>query len=91
MTEAGSVLSMSLAFAKYPSPVKSGSCGTVLRNAVVKLIDPETGLSVPRNQPGEICIKGNQIMKGMFQTDCGINKNSINQGGKKQVSLRISP
>mgnify|MGYP002776964866 FL=1 len=78
MTEAGSVLSMSLAFAKYPSPVKSGSCGTVLRNAVVKLIDPETGLSVPRNQPGEICIKGNQIMKGTFQTDCGIIKNSIN-------------
>ncbi|CAL5029002.1 unnamed protein product [Urochloa decumbens] len=63
MTEAG-VLSMCMAFAKEPSPAKSGACGTVVRNAELKIIDPETGLSLRRNQPGEICIRGKQIMKG---------------------------
>ncbi|OAY63175.1 putative 4-coumarate--CoA ligase 5 [Ananas comosus] len=64
MTEAGPVLSMCLAFAKEPFEVKSGSCGTVVRNAELMIVDPETGLSLPRNQPGEICIRGKQIMKG---------------------------
>jgi 4-coumarate--CoA ligase len=64
MTEAGPVLSMCLAFAKHPFPVKSGSCGTVVRNAEVKIIDPDTGASLPHNTPGEICIRGDQIMKG---------------------------
>ena len=64
MTEAGPVLSMCPAFAKQPSPTKSGSCGTVVRNAELKVIDPETGFSLGRNLPGEICIRGPQIMKG---------------------------
>eukprot|EP00262_Sarcandra_glabra_P016666 TRINITY_DN549_c0_g1_i1.p1 TRINITY_DN549_c0_g1~~TRINITY_DN549_c0_g1_i1.p1 ORF type:complete len:564 (-),score=62.89 TRINITY_DN549_c0_g1_i1:66-1757(-) len=64
MTEAGPVLSMCLAFAKPPFATKSGSCGTVVRNADLKVIDPETGLSLRHNQPGEICIRGPQIMKG---------------------------
>ncbi|KAI0511165.1 hypothetical protein KFK09_011790 [Dendrobium nobile] len=64
MTEAGPVLSMCLAFAKEPFSYKSGSCGTVVRNAELKIIDPETGASLFRNQPGEICIRGKQIMKG---------------------------
>ncbi|XP_030502104.2 4-coumarate--CoA ligase 2 [Cannabis sativa] len=64
MTEAGPVLSMCLAFAKQPFPTKSGSCGTVVRNAQLKVIDPETGASLSYNQPGEICIRGHQIMKG---------------------------
>ncbi|KAK8713266.1 hypothetical protein V6N13_148488 [Hibiscus sabdariffa] len=64
MTEAGPVLSMCLGFAKQPFPTKSGSCGTVVRNAELKVIDPETGCSLGHNQPGEICIRGSQIMKG---------------------------
>lgn len=64
MTEAGPVLAMSLGFAKEPFPVKSGACGTVVRNAEMKLVDPDTGDSLSRNQPGEICIRGHQIMKG---------------------------
>lgn len=80
MTEAGSVLSMGLSFAKYPFPVKSGSCGTVLRNAVVKIIDPETGASLPHNKPGEICIKGSQIMKG-YINDITSTSNTIDEEG----------
>nr|AIY34667.1 4-coumarate:CoA ligase-like protein [Albuca bracteata] len=64
MTEAGPVISMCPAFAKHPTPAKSGSCGTVVRNAELKVMDPETGLSLGRNHPGEICIRGPQIMKG---------------------------
>lgn len=64
MTEAGPVLTMSLAFAKQPFPTKSGSCGTVVRNAELKVLDTETGCSLGYNQPGEICIRGDQIMKG---------------------------
>lgn len=64
MTEAGPVLSMCLGFAKQPFPTKSGSCGTVVRNAELKVVDPETGSSLGYNQPGEICIRGQQIMKG---------------------------
>jgi len=64
MTEAGPVLSMCLAFAKEPFEIKSGACGTVVRNAEMKIVDPDTGRSLPRNQAGEICIRGSQIMKG---------------------------
>lgn len=66
MTEAGPVLTMSLAFAKKPFEVKAGGCGTVVRNAELKIVDPESGSSLPRNQPGEICIRGDQIMKGTY-------------------------
>ncbi|KAL7099507.1 hypothetical protein ACP275_09G088200 [Erythranthe tilingii] len=64
MTEAGPVLSMCLAFAKEPFEIKSGACGTVVRNAEMKIVDPETGASLSRNHAGEICIRGDQIMKG---------------------------
>lgn len=64
MTEAGPVLSMCLAFAKEPFEIKSGSCGTVVRNAEMKIVDPDTAASLPKNQAGEICIRGSQIMKG---------------------------
>ncbi|KAL4199531.1 hypothetical protein AMTRI_Chr03g51610 [Amborella trichopoda] len=64
MTEAGPVLSMCLAFAKKPFPSKPGSCGTVVRNSELKVIDTESGASLSYNQPGEICIRGPQVMKG---------------------------
>lgn len=55
---------MCLGFAKQAFPTKSGSCGTIVRNAELKVIDLVTGLSLQYNQPGEICIRGPQIMKG---------------------------
>lgn len=64
MTEAGPVLSMCPGFAKEPLPYKAGSCGIVVRNAEMKVVDPDSGASVGYNEPGEICIRGEQIMKG---------------------------
>ncbi|KAL2643804.1 hypothetical protein R1flu_011391 [Riccia fluitans] len=80
MTEAGPVLSMCLAFAKNPFPVKPGSCGTVVRNAEVKIVDPDTGVSLPHGQPGEMCIRGPQIMKG-YLNDPLATANTIDEGG----------
>ncbi|XP_062196311.1 4-coumarate--CoA ligase 1 [Phragmites australis] len=80
MTEAGPVLSMCLAFAKEPFEVKSGACGTVVRNAELKVLDPDTGKSLGRNQPGEICIRGQQIMKG-YLNNPEATKNTIDANG----------
>ncbi|KAL2927389.1 4-coumarate--CoA ligase 1 [Bienertia sinuspersici] len=80
MTEAGPVLAMCLAFAKEPMEVKSGSCGTVVRNAELKIVDPDTGFSLPRNKPGEICIRGHQIMKG-YLNDPEATANTIDKEG----------
>ncbi|XP_024015204.1 4-coumarate--CoA ligase 4 isoform X2 [Eutrema salsugineum] len=63
MTESGTVAT-SLAFAKKPFKTKSGACGTVSRNAEMKVVDTITGVSLPRNKSGEICIRGDQAMKG---------------------------
>ncbi|XP_015877593.1 4-coumarate--CoA ligase CCL1 [Ziziphus jujuba] len=80
MTEAGPVLSMCLAFAKEPFEIKSGACGTVVRNAEMKIVDPDTGASLPRNQAGEICIRGSQIMKG-YLNDPEATENTIDKEG----------
>lgn len=80
MTEAGPVLSMSLGFAKQPYPTKSGSCGTVVRNSELKVVDPETGCSLGHNQPGEICIRGSQIMKG-YLNDAEATARTIDMEG----------
>ncbi|PIN20529.1 4-coumarate--CoA ligase [Handroanthus impetiginosus] len=79
MTEAG-VLTMCLGFAKIPFKFKPGSCGTVIRNARLKIVDPLTGASLPRNQTGEICIKGGAVMKGYFN-DPEATKRTIDKGG----------
>ncbi|XP_043723010.1 4-coumarate--CoA ligase 2-like [Telopea speciosissima] len=79
MTEAGPV-TMSLAFAKEPFDVTSGSCGSVVRNAELKIVDPETGDSLPRNQSGEICVRGTQIMKGYLNDPEGTKKTIDKEG-----------
>uniref|UniRef100_A0A7N0VH91 4-coumarate--CoA ligase n=1 Tax=Kalanchoe fedtschenkoi TaxID=63787 RepID=A0A7N0VH91_KALFE len=80
MTEAGPVLSMCLAFAKEPMEIKSGACGTVVRNAEMKIVDPDTGAALPKNQAGEICIRGTQIMKG-YLNDPVATQNTIDKEG----------
>ncbi|KAJ1429238.1 AMP-dependent synthetase/ligase [Sesbania bispinosa] len=80
MTEAGPVLTMCLSFAKEAIDVKPGACGTVVRNAEMKIVDPETDHSLPRNQPGEICIRGHQIMKG-YLNDPEATERTIDKEG----------
>ena len=45
---------------------KPGSIGMPLSDTDVKLIDPETGMSPQSGEPGEIVIRGPQIMRGYY-------------------------
>jgi fatty-acyl-CoA synthase len=41
--------------------------GRVLPHLEVKVIDPATGLTVPRGQPGELCTRGYSVMLGYWE------------------------
>jgi long-chain acyl-CoA synthetase len=45
---------------------KLGSIGLPLLNTDIKLVDPGTGKEVEPGQPGEICVKGPQVMVGYY-------------------------
>ena len=44
--------------------VKFGSVGVCAPNTECKIVDMETGETLGRNQRGEICVRGPQVMKG---------------------------
>jgi long-chain acyl-CoA synthetase len=46
---------------------KLGSIGLPLLNTDVKLMDPVTGKAVGVGEPGEICVKGPQVMVGYYK------------------------
>jgi long-chain acyl-CoA synthetase len=46
---------------------KLGSIGLPLINTDIHLADPATGEEVPRGVPGEICVKGPQVMVGYYR------------------------
>ncbi|KAH7515480.1 hypothetical protein FEM48_Zijuj10G0030900 [Ziziphus jujuba var. spinosa] len=48
---------------------KRNSVGFILPNLEVKFIDPETGRSLPKNTPGEICVRSQCVMKGYYNND----------------------
>jgi long-chain acyl-CoA synthetase len=45
---------------------KLGSIGLPILNTDLKLVDPGTGQEVALGEPGEICVKGPQIMVGYY-------------------------
>ena len=61
MTEASPVTHLS---PTRNAVLKPGSVGRVVPSTEVKLVDPDTGAEVGHNQPGELLMRGPQIMKG---------------------------
>ncbi|KAF6143873.1 hypothetical protein GIB67_009854 [Kingdonia uniflora] len=45
---------------------KKSSVGFILPNLEVKFIDPDTGRSLPRNTPGEVCVRSQCVMQGYY-------------------------
>ncbi|MCP9952483.1 AMP-binding protein [Actinomadura madurae] len=41
--------------------------GTVLPHLEIKVVDPETGVTVPRGVPGEFCTRGYSVMLGYWE------------------------
>jgi fatty-acyl-CoA synthase len=41
--------------------------GTPLPHVEVKIVDPATGLTVPRGEPGEFCTRGYSVMLGYWE------------------------
>jgi long-chain acyl-CoA synthetase len=50
----------------YRGVKKLGTIGVPLMNTDIKLVDPSTGKEVEIGEPGEICVKGPQVMKGYW-------------------------
>nr|WGU24008.1 4-coumarate:CoA ligase 2.2 [Crinum x powellii] len=46
---------------------KKNSVGFILPNLEVKFIDTETGRSLPKNTPGEICVRSQCVMQGYYK------------------------
>ena len=58
---------------------KPGSIGRLVANTECRIVDPESGVELGPDQPGELWIRGPQVMKGYFKrseaTDLTITSN----------------
>lgn len=65
---------------------KDGSCGTVVENVQMKIVDPENGKVLGPNKPGELWIKTAYMMNGYYRNP-EATKNTIDEEGKKTLFL----
>lgn len=52
-----------------PPELRANTVGKALPHIEVKIIDPETGETLGPNQPGEICCRGYNVMKGYYKME----------------------
>ena len=62
MTETSPISTMN----PFQKPKRLGSVGLPVLNTEMKLIEPDSGEEVPLGEPGEICVRGPQVMKGYY-------------------------
>ncbi|CAL8108931.1 unnamed protein product [Orchesella dallaii] len=58
---------------------KIGSCGSPVPGTITKIVDVD-GTTLERNQRGEICVKGPQVMKGYYKNE-EATRNTIDADG----------
>ncbi|CAN8245290.1 unnamed protein product [Cochlearia groenlandica] len=59
---------------------KRNSVGFILPNLEVKFIDPDTSRSLPKNTPGELCVRSQCVMQGYFKNKEETDKTIDEQG-----------
>ena len=52
-----------------PLDKRVGTVGRVHPHVEVKIVDPATGLTVPRGKPGELCTRGYSVMLGYWENE----------------------
>ncbi len=67
-----------------PAKRKIGSPGTAWGNEA-KVIDPTTGKEQPRGTPGELMLRGDNVMTGLLQ---GSEKHRQNAGARRLAAQR---
>jgi fatty-acyl-CoA synthase len=63
-----------------PLEVRVNTVGTVLPHQEQKIVDPGTGRIVPRDEPGELCYRGYQVMRGYYNNPEG-TRHTIDDAG----------
>jgi fatty-acyl-CoA synthase len=64
MTEASPITNMT--DIDDPIALRVGTVGRVMPHQEQKVVDPETGKTLPRGQQGEVCFRGHNIMRGYY-------------------------
>ena len=78
MTETSPVCNMT----EVDDPIEDrvGTVGKVMPHQEQKIIDPATGRTLPRGEPGELCYRGYQVMRGYFNNPEG-TRQTIDDAG----------
>jgi fatty-acyl-CoA synthase len=63
-----------------PIEVRVGTVGKVMPHQEQKIVDPGTGRIVSRDEPGELCYRGYQVMRGYFHDEEGTRR-TIDEAG----------
>jgi fatty-acyl-CoA synthase len=78
MTETSPVCNMTET--KDPIEVRVGSVGRVMPHQEQKIIDPGSGRIMRRGQPGELCYRGYNVMRGYYNNPEG-TRQTIDEAG----------
>lgn len=78
MTEASPVCNMTEV--DDPVELRVSTVGRVMPHQEQKIIDPAGGSIVPRGEPGELCYRGHQVMRGYYNNPQG-SREAIDAAG----------